>query len=87
MSDLNFSRGASGIWRPLMKWNSGCPTSAQTLLLLLEESSTTWHAACSREGEKLDLDAERRVRTPGEMAKEAAELRKAFEQQHGPYQT
>ena len=38
---------------------------------------------CCREGEKLDLDAERRVRTPEEMAQEAAQLRAAFEKQHG----
>ena len=34
--------------------------------------------------EKLDLDAERRVRMPEEMAAEAAELRQAFQQQHAP---
>ena len=38
---------------------------------------------CCREGEKLDLDAERRVRTPKEMGQEAAQLRAAFEKQHG----
>ena len=39
-------------------------------------------AFCSAQGEKLDLDAERRVRTHEEMAAEAAELKAAFEQQH-----
>lgn len=39
-------------------------------------------ASCSAQGEKLDLDAERRVRTHEEMAAEAAELKAAFEQQH-----
>ena len=38
---------------------------------------------CCREGEKLDLDAQRRVRTPEEMAEEAAQLRAAFDEQHG----
>jgi hypothetical protein len=33
---------------------------------------------CRRSGEKLDLDAQRRVRTPEEMAAEAAELRALF---------
>ena len=44
-------------------------------------------APCSGEGEKLDLDAERKVRTPGEMAAEAAELRVAFQRQHAAEQT
>ncbi len=39
-------------------------------------------SSCSAKGEKLDLDAERRVRTSQEMAAEAAELRAAFMQQH-----
>jgi bis(5'-adenosyl)-triphosphatase len=32
-----------------------------------------------RRGEKLDLDKERRVRTPEEMAAEAAQLRALFQ--------
>ena len=32
-----------------------------------------------RRGEKLDLDQERRVRTPADMAAEAAELRELFQ--------
>ena len=44
-------------------------------------------AVCSGEGEKLDLDAERKVRTPEEMAAEAAELRVAFQRQHAGEQT
>lgn len=43
--------------------------------------------ATSGEGEKLDLDAERKVRTPEEMAAEAAELRVAFQRQHAGEQT
>lgn len=35
------------------------------------------HPRCSA-GEKLDLDKERKVRTPVEMAAEAAELRRLF---------
>lgn len=36
--------------------------------------------ACMRcSGERLDLDKERKVRTPQEMAAEAAELRKLFQ--------
>lgn len=35
-------------------------------------------AAASHTGEKLDLDKERKVRTPEEMAAEAAQLRKLF---------
>ena len=38
---------------------------------------------CCREAEKLDLDMERRVRTPEEMGQEAAQLRAAFKKQHG----
>ncbi|CAL5227730.1 g10745 [Coccomyxa viridis] len=44
-------------------------------------------AAVSGEGEKLDLDAERKVRTPEEMAAEAQELRVAFQQLHSTEQT
>ena len=47
----------------------------------------SWHALCSGEGEKLDLDAERKVRTPEEMAAEAQELRVAFQQLHSTEQT
>ncbi|CAK0751322.1 hypothetical protein CVIRNUC_002059 [Coccomyxa viridis] len=39
--------------------------------------------ALAGEAEKLDLDMERRVRTPEEMGQEAAQLRAAFKKQHG----
>jgi len=42
------------------------------------------HVSC---GEKLDLDAQRRVHSPEPMAAKSAELREAFKQQHAAEET
>jgi len=63
-----------------------CLLLCQTACLLWQIADVTgrWalrlkHAPPGRPGERLDLDAERRVRTRAEMAAEAAALRRRFQ--------
>ena len=57
-------------------WARLCSSSTTTHLPI--QPPTLAPACLPTRGEKLDLDKERKVRTPEEMAAEAAQLRKLF---------